>query len=65
MLMFLFMFTKWWKFMTRKPLVTSLIFISKCQKNWIRFTMILKIEFKCFQINLMLELFICLRLELL
>ncbi len=60
-----FMFTKWWKFTTKKPLVTSLIFILNFQKNWIRFMMISKIELKRFQINLMLELFMCLRLKLL
>ncbi len=48
----------------KKPLVTSLIFILDFQKNWIRF-MISKIELKCFQIKLMLEMFMCLRLELL
>ncbi len=26
--------TKWWKFIIKKPLVTSLIFISKSQNNW-------------------------------
>jgi hypothetical protein len=60
-----FMFTKWWKFTTKKPLFTSLIFILKFQINWIRFMMISKIELKCFQINLILEIFLCLRLELL
>jgi hypothetical protein len=44
--------------------ITSLIFISKFQKNWIRFIVISKIEFKSFQINLMLEFFMCLMLEL-
>jgi hypothetical protein len=63
--MALFMFVKWWKFTTKKLLVTSLVFILNFQKNWIRFMMIPKIEVKCFQINLRLELFICLTLELL
>jgi len=44
---------------------TSLIFILKFQKNWIRFIMISKVELKSFQISLMLELFMCLMLELL
>jgi len=43
---------------TKKPLITSLIFILKFQKHWIRFMMISKIELKYFQINLMLELFL-------
>jgi len=46
-------------------MVTSLIFILKFQKHWIGFMMISKIELKRFQINLMLELFMRLRLELL
>jgi len=46
-------------------MVTSLIFILKFQKHWIGFMMISKIELKRFQINLMLELFMLLRLELL
>jgi hypothetical protein len=46
-------------------LVTSLIFILNFQKNWIRFTIISKIKLFFFQINLMLELFMCLMLELL
>jgi hypothetical protein len=46
-------------------LVMSLIFILNFQKNWIRFMMISTIELKSFQINLVLELFMCLRLELL
>jgi hypothetical protein len=49
----------------KKPLVTSSIFILNLKKNWIRFMMISKIKLKCFQINLMLELFMCLRLKLL
>jgi hypothetical protein len=61
-----FMFAKWWKFTTKtKPLVTSSIFIFKFQKYWIRFMMILKIELKCIQTNLMLDLFMCVRLKLL
>jgi hypothetical protein len=42
----------------KKNLVTSLIFILRFEKHWIRFMMISKIELKCFQINLMLELFL-------
>jgi hypothetical protein len=41
------------------------MFILKFQKNWIKVTMISNIKLKSFQINLMLELFICLILELL
>jgi hypothetical protein len=63
--MALFMFIKWWKVTTKKLLVTSLVFILNFQKNWIRFMTIPKIEVKCFQINLRLELFIFLTLELL
>jgi hypothetical protein len=56
----------WWAFLClqnggnsppKKPLVTSLVFVLNFQKNWIRFMMISKIEIKCFQINLMLKLF--------
>jgi hypothetical protein len=57
MLMALFMFTKWWKLTTNNPLVTSLIFIVKFQKNWIRFITISNIELNFFQTYLMLELF--------
>ncbi len=57
------MFAKWWKFTKKKISIISLIFISKFQKNWIRFIVISKIEFKNFQINLMLEIFMCLMLE--
>jgi hypothetical protein len=46
-----------------KPLVASLIFILNYHKNWIMFMMISNIEFKRFQINLMLEFFLCLSLE--
>jgi len=46
-------------------LVTSLIFILKFQRKWIRFIMIWKIKLKIFQINLMLKLFMFLMLELL
>jgi hypothetical protein len=63
--MALFMFAKWLTFTTKKPLDTSLIYPLKFQKYWIRFMIISKIELKCFEINLMLELFMCLRLELL
>jgi hypothetical protein len=49
----------------KKHLVTSFIFILKFQKHWIRFMMISNIELKFFQLNLMLEFFMCLRLELL
>jgi hypothetical protein len=65
MLMAFLIVAKWWKFTTKEPLVTSLIFILKFQKNWIRFMMISDIELKCFKINLMLDLFMCFRLELL
>jgi hypothetical protein len=65
MLMAFFMFAKWWKFVIKKNSVTSLIFILKFQKNWIKVIMISKIKLKIFQINLMLELFICLTLKLL
>jgi hypothetical protein len=41
------------------------IFVLNFQENWIRSVMISKIELICFQINLMLELFMCLRLKLL
>ncbi len=41
----------------KNPLATSLIFILKFQKHWIRFMMISKLELKYFQINLMLQLF--------
>jgi hypothetical protein len=49
------------KINTKKSLVTSLIFIL----NWIRFMMISKIEIRCFQINLMLEFLMWLKVELL
>jgi hypothetical protein len=61
MLMAFLVFAKWWKFTIKK----SLIIILKFQKNWIRFIMISNIECKSFQINLMLELFMCLMLEFL
>ncbi len=32
-----FMFVKCWKFATKKPLVTSLIFTLNSQKDWKRF----------------------------
>jgi hypothetical protein len=54
-----FMFAKWWIFITKKKSITLLIFILDFQKNWIRFIMILKIKLKIFQINLMLEFFVC------
>ncbi len=60
------MFVKWWKFATKnKTFGTWLTFILNFQKNWIRFMMISNIELKWFQIDLMLELFICWRLKLL
>jgi hypothetical protein len=43
---------------------TSLVFFL-INFFWIRFIMISKIKLKFFQINLMLELFMCLMLELL
>ncbi len=49
----------------KKNSITSLKFILNFQKNWIRFIMISKIKLKSFHINLMLELFMCLMLELL
>jgi hypothetical protein len=49
----------------KKNLVASLIFIFKIEFFWIRFIMISKIKLKIFKINLMLELFMCLMLELL
>jgi len=39
--------------------------ILKFQKDWIMFIMISKIKLKSFQINLILEFFMCLMLELL
>jgi hypothetical protein len=51
------MFAKWWKFITKKNSVTSLIFILNFQQNWIRFIMISKIILKSFQINLLFEFF--------
>jgi len=48
----------------KKPLVTSLIFIFKLKKKS-RFMTISKIELNFFQIDLMLELFMRFRLELL
>ncbi len=56
-------FAKWWKFTTKNKSVASLIFVLNFQKTWIRFIMISKIKLKSFQINLMLELFMCLMLE--
>jgi len=49
----------------RNPLVTSLIYIFILKNHWIRFMMISKIELKCFQINFMPKVFMCLRSELL
>jgi len=49
----------------KKPLVTSLIFILKFQKHWIGLMMISNFDLKCFQINLMLGIFMCLSLEVL
>jgi hypothetical protein len=57
MLMALLVFTKWWKFTTKKNSFTSLIFILNFQKNWIKFAMISNIKFKSFQIDLMLRFF--------
>jgi hypothetical protein len=64
MLMALFMFKKWWKVTTKKPLGYIIDIYFKFSKKK-RFMIISKIELKCFQINLTLELFMCLRLELL
>jgi hypothetical protein len=58
--MALLMFAKWWKFTTKKNLVTSLMFILNFQKKRIKFIMISNIKLNFFQINLMLELFKCL-----
>jgi phage gp46-like protein len=33
MLMALLMFAKWWKFITKKPSITSLLFILNSQKH--------------------------------
>ncbi len=60
-----FMFTKWWTFTTTKTFSYIINIYFKLKKNWIRFMMISKIELKCFQMNLMLELFMCLSLKLL
>ncbi len=49
----------------KKPSITSLIFILDFQKKLIRYIVISNIELKSFQINLILELFMCLMLELL
>jgi len=50
----------------KKNSFTSLINIYFLfSKNWIKFIMISKIELKSFQINLMLELFMCLMFGLL
>jgi hypothetical protein len=65
MLMAFFEFAVWWKFTTKKIFGNIINIYLKFQINWIRFMMISKIELKCFQINLMLEFFMCLRLELL
>jgi hypothetical protein len=45
----------------KKPLAKSLIFILKFQKHWIWFIVFSKIELKFLQINLTLELFMCLK----
>jgi hypothetical protein len=65
MLMVFFMFAKWWKFTTKKISYINNINIFKFSKKRIRFIMISKILLKNFQINLILELFMCLMLELL
>jgi hypothetical protein len=66
MLIAFFMFSKWWKFTTKKkPLVKSLIFILNFLIDLINFVMISTFELKRFQINLMLDLFIGLGLKLL
>ncbi len=66
MLMALFMFAKWWRFTTKKNKINGYIIniYFKISKHWIRFMMVSEIELKYFQINLMLELFMRLRLEL-
>ncbi len=48
----------------KKNSITSLIFNLNFQKNWIWLIIILKIKIKKFQINLMLELFMCLMLDM-
>jgi hypothetical protein len=65
MLIVLFMFAKLWKFTQKKTFGYIINIYFKFQKIWIKFMMISEIEFNCFQINFMLELFMCLRLELL
>jgi len=40
------MFAKWWKFTTKKHLVTSLIFLLKFQKKFVTFIIILMITSK-------------------
>jgi hypothetical protein len=45
------MLAKWWKFITKKHSITSLIFILSFPKNEIRFIMISNIEINFFQIN--------------
>ncbi len=65
MLMAFLMFAKWWKFTTKKTLNYIINIYFEFLKNWIKLTMISKIELKSFSVNLMLELFICLMLELL
>jgi hypothetical protein len=49
----------------KKPFDYIINIYYKFQSFWIKFTTISEIEFNCFQINFMLELFMCLRLELL
>jgi hypothetical protein len=63
MLMAFLMFAKWWKFITKKTQLHHL-FIFNFQNNWIRFIIILKIKIKKIQRNLMLELFMCLMLDM-
>jgi len=46
------MFVEWWKFTTKNKFFGYMINIYfKFSKDWIRFMMISKIEFKCFQID--------------
>jgi hypothetical protein len=59
------MFTKWKNSPQKKHSITSLIINFNFQKKKIRLIMISKIELKNFQINLMLEVFVCLKWELL
>jgi hypothetical protein len=64
MLMAFLMLAKWWRFITPKNSITSLIFILNLKKLDKVYNN-LKIKLKYFQINLVLEFFMCLMLQLL